>query len=85
LYHGTIYDFTTIDVRRGKAYKDFGQGFYTTQSYDHAKNIAERNRRIELELQAAYGRSNDASIFIYEYSLIKSELSNLNVKWFTNP
>jgi hypothetical protein len=28
LYHGTTHDFAEIDVRRGKPYKDFGQGFY---------------------------------------------------------
>ncbi|MCL1819714.1 MAG: DUF3990 domain-containing protein [Oscillospiraceae bacterium] len=24
LYHGTTYDFTDVDVRRGKPFKDFG-------------------------------------------------------------
>ena len=28
LYHGTAHDFTEIDVRKGKPFKDFGLGFY---------------------------------------------------------
>jgi len=43
LYHGTTHDFTEIDVCRGKPFKDFGQGFYLTESYERARNIAVRN------------------------------------------
>ena len=48
LYHGTTYDFTEIDVRRGKPFKDFGQGFYATQNRESAVNMALRNRDIEV-------------------------------------
>ena len=36
LYHGTNMDFDRIDVTKSKAYKDFGQGFYTGESYEQA-------------------------------------------------
>ena len=42
LYHGTTFDYDEIDVRRGKPFKDFGQGFYATQSRESAINIALR-------------------------------------------
>lgn len=44
-YHGSIYEFDSIDIRAGKPYKDFGPGFYTTKRKEHAKAIARRNNR----------------------------------------
>lgn len=85
LYHGTTHDFTEIDVHRGKPYKDFGQGFYTTQNYAHAKNISERNRRIELERLAAYGKTDKISLFVYEYALDESDLEKMNILRFDKP
>jgi hypothetical protein len=85
LYHGTTHNFTEIDVKCGKPYKDFGQGFYTTQNYDHAKNIAERNRRIGLERLAAYGKTDELSLFVYEYTLEISYLEKINVLQFDKP
>ena len=58
LYHGTTHDFTEIDVMKGKPFKDFGQGFYLTEIYEHARNIAVRNRRTE--------ESANAILFRYE-------------------
>lgn len=46
LFHGTVYDFNTIDLKRGKGFKDFGKGFYATAIKSHAENIAKRNKRI---------------------------------------
>ena len=40
LYHGSIYNFRSIDTNFGSGYKDFGKGFYTTASKEHARNIA---------------------------------------------
>lgn len=41
LYHGTNCDFSEIDLKQTKPYKDFGKGFYLTdissQAYDLAK------------------------------------------------
>jgi hypothetical protein len=85
LYHGTTHDFNEIDILRGKPYKDFGQGFYTTQSYAHAKNIAERNRRIEQERLAVFGRTEKVNLFVYEYTLDESDLAKMNVLQFDKP
>jgi hypothetical protein len=49
VYHGSTSLIETIDVSKGKPYKDFGRGFYVTQDYTHAKNLAARNKRLELE------------------------------------
>ena len=42
LYHGTNCDFSVIDLKKTKPYKDFGKGFYVTdipqQAYDLARN-----------------------------------------------
>ena len=45
LYHGTISEFNSIDVLKGKGYKDFGPGFYTTEVKGHAIKIANRNKK----------------------------------------
>jgi hypothetical protein len=31
LYHGTIYEFDTVYVIKGKGNKDFGRGFYAAR------------------------------------------------------
>jgi len=54
IYHGSTSLFETIDITKGKPYKDFGRGFYVTENKPHAINLALRNRRIEKE---RYGRS----------------------------
>jgi hypothetical protein len=47
LYHGSPYDFDAIDLRQGRHYKDFGQGFYTSADIGHAKSMAERNAEMQ--------------------------------------
>ena len=46
LYHGSYTHFDRIDVGKGRKYKDFGQGFYTTkiesQAQQWAKNMSAR-------------------------------------------
>jgi len=73
LYHGTTHNFSEIDVSRGKAYKDFGIGFYTTADINHARNLAIRNLRIEQERLAKIGRNQPLSAYIYTYEF------NLNI------
>ena len=84
LYHGTTHDFTEIDVMRGKPFKDFGQGFYLTKNYDHARNIAFRNRRIEEERLRVIGDETKLSVFIYTYEFEIENMNKLNVKRFNN-
>ena len=46
LYHGSYSFFEEIDLSKGRKFKDFGQGFYTTkierQAAEWAKNMASR-------------------------------------------
>ena len=77
VYHGTTSLIKTIDVTKGKPYKDFGRGFYVTESKSHASNLALRNKRIEKE---RYGRSCDA--LLYTYKMSKTRLLIFDVKEF---
>ena len=46
LYHGTNTDFQQIDIRKSNPYKDFGQGFYLTDIFVQAENMAVKKARI---------------------------------------
>ena len=82
LYHGTTHDIKEIDVLRGKPFKDFGQGFYLSESYEHARNLALRNRHIEEIRLRAMGDETRLSVFVYEYEFDPLEMDKLNVKYF---
>ncbi len=82
LYHGTTHDFAEIDVRRGKPFKDFGQGFYLTDTYERAHNIALRNRRIEEARLRAMGNEACLPVFIYVYEFNLRGMNKLDVKRF---
>ncbi|MDR1136183.1 MAG: DUF3990 domain-containing protein [Clostridiales Family XIII bacterium] len=82
LYHGTIYDFAEIDVRRGKPFKDFGQGFYAAQSRESAANMALRNRDIELRRLNRRGITREVTPWLYTFELDNRKLESLNVKEF---
>ena len=82
LYHGTTHDFDVIDVLRGKPFKDFGQGFYLSESFEHAHKLALRNRRIEEMRQKAAGDEIQFSVYVYEYEFNSLEMDKLNVKCF---
>ena len=79
LYHGTTSSFNTVDISRGKPYKDFGAGFYTSKIKDHADKMALRNREIEQI------RRKNAHIeaFVYSFELDLEQLNYLNIKEFT--
>ena len=82
LYHGTTHDFAEIDVRKGKPFKDFGQGFYLAESYERARNIAVRNRRIEENRLRVIGDETELPVFVYSYEFDLLEMNKLNVKRF---
>jgi len=79
VYHGTTSVIDVIDVDKGKPYKDFGRGFYVTESRNHASSLALRNKRIEAE---RFGNYCEAYLYTYEMSL--SELSGFEIKEFQN-
>ena len=70
VYHGSTYLFDTIDVTKGKPYKDFGRGFYVTQNFNHAKTLAIRNKSIEAE---QYNRYTNAYVYTFEFDLISTK------------
>ncbi len=47
LYHGTNTDFQQIDLLKTKPNKDFGRGFYLTDIYKQAKEMAVRKCTLE--------------------------------------
>ncbi len=47
LFHGTNIDFTQIDLSKTKPNKDFGRGFYLTDIYKQAKDMAVRRCTFE--------------------------------------
>jgi hypothetical protein len=82
LCHGTAHEFAEIDVRRGKPFKDFGQGFYATRSQESAVNMAFRNRDIELRRLARRGITREVTPLLYTFELDESKFEFLNVKRF---
>jgi len=77
VYHGTTSLIDTIDVTKGKPYKDFGRGFYVTESKVHASSLALRNKRIEIERF-----NNNCEAYLYTYEMSFSQLSGFNIKEF---
>jgi hypothetical protein len=82
LYHGTTYVLDTVDVSRGKPFKDFGIGFYTSRDKEHARKMALRNR--EIETARIRGRNKDGQInaLLYSFELDLQNLRDLNIKEF---
>ena len=74
VYHGSISLIDTIDVARGKPYKDFGQGFYVTQNFSHVRNLAMRNKRLE---QARQGQECIAYVYSYDFDISKAQRFNI--------
>jgi hypothetical protein len=82
LYHGTYHDFDKIDVSAGKPFKDFGQGFYTSQNYEHAVGMATRNAQIERRRLKRMKIDREPTPLIYTYELDEDLLPPLKVKRF---
>ncbi|MDR0948293.1 MAG: DUF3990 domain-containing protein [Lachnospiraceae bacterium] len=85
LYHGSTYEIETIDVNRGKPWKDFGKGFYISRTESQAEWLAIRNRRIENDLRVENGSKPNAIAWVYQYEFENDNLPNLNVKEFSEP
>jgi hypothetical protein len=82
LYHGSIYEFDRIDVVKGKPFKDFGIGFYTSQEESHAVRLTLRNKYIEERRLAKHGKLKAVTPWLYTYELDLHELEGLKVKEF---
>lgn len=83
LYHGTVHLFDTIELSKGKGYKDFGPGFYTTEVKQHAINLGKRNRQIEIERLKVLGMPiNNVRVCLYEYQFNTDNLNADTCKIF---
>jgi hypothetical protein len=82
LYHGTTHDFDAVDVSRGKPNKDFGRGFYTSQTEQHAVSLAKRNRLIENARLEKLGRQQTVTAWLYSYEFDTENLKTLKVRDF---
>jgi hypothetical protein len=82
LYHGTIYEFDEIDVTKGKPFKDFGIGFYTSQEESHAERLALRNKQIEERRLTKYGKPRTITPWLYTYEFDLRGMGELKVKDF---
>nr|WP_044656340.1 DUF3990 domain-containing protein [Bacteroides acidifaciens] len=76
LYHGSNQPILKVDLSKGKKYKDFGQGFYTTHLKEQAvywsKRIADR-----------FG--GDSTVTEFEFDLDTALSAELNIKTFETP
>ena len=77
VFHGSTMLFDTIDIKKGKPYKDFGRGFYVTRNLHHAKNLALRNQRGEL----IRGLKSVAYLYTFELDIDLLE-KNCKIKHF---
>ena len=85
LYHGSSYDFNTIDLQQSRPYKDFGQGFYASADATHAKSMAERNAQMrKSKLQRFDAGQKLIEGWIYQYEFETNKAANLSIKEFTS-
>ena len=61
-YHGSNVSIETIDLKRGRKGKDFGQGFYLSADRNQAQMMAERTVDREESGKATY--SSYFSVFL---------------------
>ena len=66
VYHGSYSFFDRIDLSKGRKYKDFGQGFYTTKIESQARQWA-------INMAARYGIANGfVSVYDCDENLFKN-------------
>jgi hypothetical protein len=83
LYHGSAYSFDAIDLKQGRPYKDFGQGFYASASIDHAKSMAERNADMrKSKLRRLDSGQNLIEKWLYQYQFDEAKAAGAAVKKF---
>lgn len=76
LYHGSNINITDVDLLKCRPFKDFGKGFYLTDIYQQAEQMAHRVARL-------YGGSPCVSAFDFDEASLVS--NDLNVLQFANP
>lgn len=76
LYHGSNQTIEAIDLTKGKKFKDFGQGFYTTHLREQAEYWSRR-------IADRFGGT--ATVSEYEFDIEAAMSANLSVKIFEHP
>ena len=84
LYHGSAVAFRRIDVQKGRAYKDFGKGFY--MSVDRNQAVGMMHKKFDELMSRGFGGSEiELKKSLYRISLDQAFLKELKVKEFTHP
>lgn len=78
LYHGSIFNFSSIDLTKGLGFKDFGKGFYL--AYNKTQSINLVNRRIKSLKDI--DNKNKYNKYLYTFETIPENLAKCNVKIF---
>lgn len=81
LYHGTISNISKIDVSLGKGRKDFGKGFYMSESKQQAIGMMHKKYR-EAQRRNRNKPENTLSENLYEITLDANVLQNIRIKIF---
>ena len=81
LYHGSAELFDTIDVRKGRPRKDFGKGFYMSESKKQADGIM-RKKYIETVNRRPNRLKNGLVKTIYLITIDMEAVKMMNVKVF---
>ena len=81
LYHGSIHKFDTVDISKGKPFKDFGYGFYLSPSKKHSESLAKRNRRIEI-MRVGGTKKLKINAYLYVYEFDAANIKDLKIKKF---
>ena len=76
LYHGSNELINTIELSKGKKYKDFGQGFYTTHLKEQAVSWAKR-------ISDRYG--GNPIVTEFEFDLEQAQKDGIKIKIFKQP
>jgi hypothetical protein len=73
-----------MDLRQGRPYKDFGQGFYASADINHAKSMAERNAEMrKSKLRRFDAGKRPIGKWLYAYQLDFDKTASLSVKEFS--
>ena len=83
LYHGTISELKTIDMNKGRGYRDFGKGFYLAYRKDQAIKMMHKRAR-EAEGRTKNIKKENIKIIkrLYTFKTNSEALKELNVKIF---
>ena len=76
LYHGSNQPIESIDLSKGKKYKDFGQGFYTTHLREQASYWAKR---------VADRFGGTPTVLEFEFNIEAARAAGLHIKVFEKP